>query len=213
MGGGAAHRALAILGLANCASPHVPVSASGRWTNEPQEYVVLDAATPSPFTQRGCKVIVEQVDHTALMVGRKTVGKYEGEKAASFAASFDQDLDDASTTFTDSVQKLGADFFEPGVPSNTFVLRPKMKSWEPGFDSSWSRRDAQMKIVVDVVDSTGALVEQVQVEGTMAVSNDMPIAGLRSLVTTEGASHRMHELASRLGTNVSKYLVDRFTCR
>ncbi len=205
-------RALALFGLAACASPHAAASPSGRWTNEPQDYVVLHAAAPSPFTQPGCKVVVGPVDHTALMVGRKSVGKYEGEKDESFSASFDQDLDDASTTFANSVQQLGADFFEPGVPSNTFFLRPKMRSWEPGFESGWSRREARMTIVVDVVDSTGALVEQVEVEGTAVVANDAPIAGLRP-VATEGASHRMRELAGRLGTSISRYLADRFTCR
>jgi hypothetical protein len=69
-----------------------------------------------------------------------------------------------------------------------------------------------MGIVVDVVDSTGAVVEQVEVEGTTVVANDALIAGLRP-VATEGASHRMRELAGRLGTSVARYLADRFTCR
>ncbi len=179
---------------------------------------MLKAATPNPFTRPGCKVVLEPIDHAKLVVGRKTVAEYEGDKSETVAASFEQDLDDASAKLAEAIKEGNADLFELGLPGNTFTLRPKMTKWEPGFDVQSSNidlhglgRDAEMAIVVDIVDVTGNVVEENGVEGSEAVLRESRVLDMNP-VDTSGASRRMRTLATRLGKNIARYISERMSC-
>lgn len=205
--------------LPRCTSrPRVePINPWGSWTNEPQAYEVVKSRAPNPFTRAGCKVVLEPMTHDSLMVGSKTVGQYEGEKGETVAASFEQDLDDANRRFAAALEEGTPDLFEPSgrAPDNTFIMRPRMTVWEPGFKVTSTTpsvpRDSEMTILVDVVGPGGDVLDEIRLNGTEAV-HDEPAIDL-TFVHTGGATLRMHELATRLGKNVSRYIDHRWSCR
>jgi len=195
-----------------------PINPWGGWTNEPEPYEVVRYATPNPFESPGCKLVVEDIDYDRLRVGNKSVTEYEAGKKGTAAGSFAEDLDEASRDFVDSIKERYPELFEPGGdPANTFIMRPRMTRWEPGFSVGAAprginpSRDSEMNIVVDVVGPGGDVLDEIVVSGAAVAHQGGLVDG--TLVTTGGATLRMHELAARMGKNVGKYIKERWSCR
>lgn len=169
-------------------------------------YVVLREATPNPFVQPGCRVIVEDVHMDNLQVGGKSEAEYFMDKKPDSRASYLQDKADFAGYFREALHERRGDMTIPPPPPgavvtanpNVFVMRPNFVFWEPGYNVWVSSRPAEAILIIQVLDPTGQQVlDEIR---TNAKTQDFSSGG------------RMRAAGLVLARNVSRYLADRWVC-
>lgn len=169
-------------------------------------YVMLREASPNPFTQPGCRIIVEDVHMENLQVGGKTDAEYFADKKPEARESYLQDKADFAGYFREAVHERRGDITIPPPPPgttvtaqpNVFIMRPNFVFWEPGYNVWVSSRPAEAILVIQVLDPTGQQVlDEIR---TGAKTQDFSSGG------------RMRAAGLVLARNVARYLGDRFVC-
>ena len=157
-------------------------------------YKFMAHAEPNPFVRPGCRVVMEPLRVDQLIVGEKPVAQYTGEKSASSADSFDNDLRAANELMHAQVIAENGSLFLPGAPDNTFVMRSMFTHWEPGGFFSGA---AVADVMVDVLSPTGQTLDRIAIQRK---GSDYSSGG------------RMRIAFRKVGDVINRYIADNWMC-
>jgi hypothetical protein len=157
-------------------------------------------AAPNPFAaQRSFTVL--PVDYTGLRVGAKSEEQYLAEKDAKQQQSFREDKAALNERFAGELigaaKSRGVDVaLATGPASAPFVIRPSVRSIEPGFYVGIASAPSHVEMTVQITSPDGKILDEVQVvHGTGA-----------SIGETMSSGGRLRSDGEAMGKIVAEYV-------
>ena len=161
-------------------------------------WVIVRQANPNPL-QGAAKFAIEPMHFESVSVGGKSEAEYMSGKDDKSVASWQEDKGGTTAAFTGRLQYKGgeAGLAFSGMPpadEQTFIIRPIVTFWEPGFYVGVSHRDSEMRLTVQVIGPQG-VIDEITIYSRAGASLTSPSSG-----------GRMRTCGEDLGNVVANYL-------
>jgi hypothetical protein len=174
-------------------------ACGGPWT-------VVKQSSPNPFNAQ-VQFSVAPVTFNNLKVGKKLEGEWLASKKPEAQQSHQNDKALFSQRFQQMmVTKAKGLNIQPmmdGQPPAGFSIRPNIYWFEPGFYAVVAANATQIRMVVDVVDPAGQLVDQIEVAA--AQHPQLAFTPIVFYTVTE----RLMKTAEEAANRVTRYLRER----
>jgi hypothetical protein len=188
---------LSYAGLALCTL--FATSCGGLWT-------VIKQANPSPFNPQAV-FVVAPTTYNNMKVGKKQEGEWLAEKKPETQQSHQNDKALFSQRFQQMmVTKAKGLNIQPmieGQPSPGFTVRPNIFWLEPGVYAVVYSAATQIRMMVDIVDPAGQVVDEIEVSALM--NPQVPFTPIILYTVTE----RLMKCAEEAAMKVTRYLRER----
>ncbi|MFO0549945.1 MAG: hypothetical protein U0271_16240 [Polyangiaceae bacterium] len=162
------------------------------------KWKIVSQAEPNPLVGQ-TDFVVQPIDYTDLLVGKKTEQEYLSGKKDKSVESFEGDKAGMNDKFADSVQAAGKrgglNVSEGTGDANGFVLRPHITFLEPGYNAVISKAPSKVVLVLRIENKDGKLVDEVEFK-------EQTSAGLAT-------GTRYRDCAQMLGKQVIEYIKKR----
>lgn len=162
-------------------------------------FAVVRQATPNPFVASPCHVDAQPLSFDGMKVGDWSEQEWLAKKPAEETASYNTD----KATMAENFKAALVEYAQPNVRSAdaSYLLKPRLTFWEPGFYSSFVNKDSEASVTVEITDKSGAVLDEITAKTRVASSFLSPATGLR-----------MHTAGKQLGKAVAAYLNSRLEC-
>jgi hypothetical protein len=160
-------------------------------------YVVAQSAPPPLASYRS--FIVEPMHFEQLSIGGKSEAEYLANKNPSSRASWEGDKQAVAQEFLASMMasagalQIGPAVQQPGP--GTLIVRPFCQFIEPGHYNGFFNLDTQVRVMAQILDPSGQVLDQVELDASSAARLDNPSSG-----------GRMREAAAGLGQRAASHL-------
>jgi hypothetical protein len=159
-------------------------------------WVVVRQASPNPLLGAR-RFAVDRVHFEGLRVGGKSEAEYLAGKDEGQRASFEEDKRAFEGTFAAALTAgaQGISLVQPPAEAETFVVRPAVGWFEPGFYAGVAARDTEVELVTQIVRASGEVVDEFTVRSRIPATLTSPSSG-----------DRLRKAGDDLGGVVAKYL-------
>ena len=163
-------------------------------------WMVVRQATPIPFL--GQPLAAEPLHFDGLVVGEKPEPVYLSEKDPGQQQSWQTDKAEAGAAFMGELLQGAAGLnLQPAMPRlQGFIVRANIVYFEPGFYVGVAARNAEMRMVLQILDARGTVLDEVHSQIGVAAHIGNPSSG-----------GRMREGGALLGRIAARYLRYRLT--
>lgn len=160
--------------------------------------IVVKQGMPNPFVGK-TEFVVEAVTYPGLQVGDKTEAAYLGEKKPEEQQSFEADKTETAKNLLESLTveagRRGIKVVPASGAPGMFNIRPVVTFFEPGNFNGFVNISTVLKATMQILDTQGQVIDEVQFQATVGASLANPSSG-----------GRMHTAGKMLGTDIARYL-------
>ena len=163
-----------------------------------QQWTVVRSAGPNPLTNQR-SFIVEPLHFEHVLVGAKTEDTYLAGKTPETIATWQGDKNEMNNLFLQSLVgranglQVGPALQQPAA--GTFILRPICTFIEVGTYNGFVNIDSRLELSVQVLDPSGAVLDEIAVRTIVPASIYNPSSG-----------GRLRSASKQLGARVAGYL-------
>lgn len=143
-----------------------------------------------------CRVYLEPVRIEDLRVGNRSERQWQSKKTADGQASWLKDKKAFASTFRDELLRR-APFVSVQPIAGAYVLRPRLRSFEPGWIAVMIARPGQSKMTLELLDPAGTVLQEVT---STAVATDFSVGGSLLLQGKALGAHFARYAVEHLGS-------------